>query len=150
MSLNTESAMSSEIRPSCGSWKYASFLTWYLENKLLKKCVLWMVDSRIHRNMKTSRGGSVPEVRLLWLSTQQIRKYGRAVLCISTMTKDCHDELGSQFLLHRDLYKFQTVRPVWFIFLFFFIVPVFSVLFLDTKLHILYECLLCACNEKTI
>ena len=65
-----------------------------------------MIDSRIHRNMKTARGGSVPKTRLLWPSSQQIRKYGRAILSISTMTKDCHDELGSQFLLHRDLYKF--------------------------------------------
>ena len=142
--------MFSEIRPSCGSWKHASFLTWYLENKLLKRCVSWMIDSRIHRNMKTARGGSVPKTRLLWPSTQQIWKYGRAILSISTMTKDCHDELGSQFLLHRDLYKFLTVRPVWFFFFSFFssFLFFFSVLFLDTKLHILDECLLCACNEK--
>ena len=65
-----------------------------------------MIDSRIRRNMKTAWGGSVPKTRLLWPSSQQIRKYGRAILSISTMTKDCHDELGSQFLLHRDLYKF--------------------------------------------
>ena len=37
------------------------------------------------------------------------------------MTRDCHDELGSQFLWHRDLCKFLTVKLVWFI---FFIIPV--------------------------
>ena len=102
------------------------------------------------QDYKDCSGGSVPKTRLLCPSTQQIRKYGRAILSISTMTKDCHDELGSQFLLHRDLYKFLTVRPVWFFFFLFFIISVFffSVLFLDTKLHILDECLLCACNEK--
>ena len=102
------------------------------------------------QDYKDCSGGNVPKTRLLCPSTQQIRKYGRAILSISTMTKDCHDELGSQFLLHRDLYKFLTVRPVWFFFFLFFIISVFffSVLFLDTKLHILDECLLCACNEK--
>ena len=78
-----------------------------------------MVDSRIHRNMKTSRGGSAPEIRLLWLSTQQIRKYGRAVLCISTMTKDCHDELGSQFLLHRDCINSKQLGQFGLFFNFF-------------------------------
>ena len=83
------------------------FLTWNLKNKLLKKCVLWMIDSRIHKNMKISRGGSVPKTRLLWLSTQYI---------ITVMTGDRRDELRSQFLLHSDLYKFLTIMPVWFIF----------------------------------
>ena len=101
------------------------------------------------QDYKDCSGGSVPKTRLLCPSTQQIRKYGRVILSISTMTKDCHDELGSQFLLHRDLYKFLTVRPVWFFFSFFSsFLFFFSVLFLDTKLHILDECLLCACNEK--
>ena len=102
------------------------------------------------QDYKDCSGGSVPKTRLLCPSTQQIRKYGRVILSISTMTKDCHDELGSQFLLHRDLYKFLTVRPVWFFFFPFFhhFCFFFSVSFLDTKLHILDECLLRACNEK--
>ena len=83
------------------------------------------------QDYKDCSGGSVPKTRLLCPSTQQIRKYGRAILSISTMTKDCHDELGSQFLLHRDFFHH---------FLFFIISVFFSVLFLDTKLHILDEC----------
>ena len=71
-----------------------------------------MIDSRIHKNMKISRGGSVPKTRLLWLSSQYI---------ITVMTGDRRDELRSQFLLHSDLYKFLTIMPVWFI---FFIIPV--------------------------
>ena len=65
-----------------------------------------MIDSRIHKNMKISRGGSVPKTRLY---------------IITVMTGDRRDELRSQFLLHSDLYKFLTIMPVWFI---FFIIPV--------------------------
>ena len=69
-----------------------------------------MIDSRIHRNMKIAQGGGVPTTRLLWSSTQHI---------ITAMTEDRRYELGSQFLWHRDLYKFLTVMRVWFIFLMF-------------------------------
>ena len=79
-----------------------------------------MIDSGIHRNMKIARGGSVPKTRLLRPSTQYI---------IIAMTGDRPDELGSQFLRHLDFYH-------QFLFC--------SVLFLDTKLHIPYECSLCA------
>ena len=48
----SESEMFSEIWPNFGSLKHASFFIWKFENKLLKACVLWMNDSRIHRNMK--------------------------------------------------------------------------------------------------
>ena len=102
-----------------------------------------MIDSRIHRNMKTARGGSVPKTRLLWPFSQQIRKYGRAILSISTMTKDCHDELGSQFLLHCDLYKFSTVRPVWFFFFLIFIIPVFLLFCFWKRNYIYYTSVCC-------
>ena len=91
-----------------------------------------MIDSRIHKNMKISRGGSVPKTRLLWRSTQYI---------ITVMTGDRRDELRSQFLLHSDLYKFLTIMPVWFIFFHHSCLALFS--FSDTKLHISYECSLC-------
>ena len=35
------------------------FFTWRLENKLFMSCVLWLIDSRIHRNMKIARDDSV-------------------------------------------------------------------------------------------
>ena len=78
---------------------------WNLKNKLLKRCVLWMIDSRIHRNMKIARGGSVPKTRLLWPSTQYI---------IIAMTGDRPEELGSQFLRHLDFYHQLLFCPVLF------------------------------------
>ena len=108
------------------------FLTWNLKNKLLKKCVLWMIVSRIHKNMKISRGGSVPKTRLLWRSTQYIitvmteiavmsydRSFSYTVICINSWQL-C--QFGLFFFHHSCLALFS---------------------FSDTKLHISYECSLC-------
>ena len=130
----------------------------WIENKLFKASVLWMNDSRIQRNMKIARDDSavklgcsdwcgLPLKALERISEKALIfhwKGGRCEACFTSMTGDRHDKLAAMdlsmiavALTPSFLVWILTVRPVW---LYFSSFHFCSVVILNTKLYILYEC----------
>ena len=136
------------------------FLLDKVDNKLFKASVLWMNDSRIHRNMKIARDDSAANLGCSdWcgfplntserISASSYFFTRRAtdvvsVACFTVMTGDHRDELAAMefsmiiFALTPSwLAWILTVMPVRLYFSSFLFC---SVLFLNRKLYILYEC----------
>ena len=138
------------------NWHASSF-TWQVENKHFKASVLWMNDSRIHRNIKIARDDSAVTLGCsdwcglalnAWerISEQAFIFHSKSGWCSTWGFLHCDDRRSLDELTAVDLSVIAvaltpawlvwilTVMPVW---LYFFIIPV---LFFITKLYLLYEC----------
>ena len=150
--------MFSEIRSNRGSQKYASYFTWQVENKLFKASVLWLNNSRIHQDMKIARNDSVVKLgysdwcgfplnaserlsELLFFHSKGSRfsSWGlfhcddRRSPWWASRDRPQHDRSRSDTVMIS--MNFNSYARLYFSSFLFF-----SVLFLNTKLYILYKC----------
>ena len=154
--------MFSEIRPNRGSQKYAIYFTWQEENKLFKASVLWMNESRIQQDMKIVRNDSavkpgcsdwcgLPLNASERLSEQALIFHTKGSRFSSLGYLHC-DDRRSPWWASRDRLQHDCSRSDTVMFsmnfnsyarLYFSSFLFFSVLFLNTKLYILYKYWLC-------
>ena len=85
-----EDEIFSEIRPNRDTQKHPSFYTWQLEKKLLKACVLWMNDSRIHRKMKISRDDSAVKLGCRDFHATHRKRYQSKLLLVHSKGDQCN------------------------------------------------------------
>ena len=86
----SEDEIFSEIRPNRDTQKHPSFYTWQLENKLLKACVLWMNDNRIHRKMKISRDDSAVKLGCRDFHATNRKRYQSKLLLVHSKGDQCN------------------------------------------------------------